>query len=117
MRNMSLNIAKAENEEDIGNDNEGQVTDESVKSVADVMRRGTSAYSYSLQAYRGTSKFTTHQVPNSLDLRLFQKPFSKGGQDSSEPSTHGYGTSFLLPTPHWLDNYNLSMKHSFEFTM
>ena len=63
MRNMSLDIAKAENEEDIGNDNEGQVTDENVTSVADVMMRGTSAYS--LQAYRGTSKFTTHQVPNS----------------------------------------------------
>ena len=60
MRNISLDIAEAENQEDTGN----------VTSVADVMMRGTSAYS--LQAYRGTSKFTTHQVPNSLDLRLFQ---------------------------------------------
>ena len=65
MRNISLDIAEAENQEDTGN----------VTSVADVMMRGTSAYS--LQAYRGTSKFTTHQVPNILDLRLFQRPFSK----------------------------------------
>ena len=62
MRNICLDIAEAENQEDTGN----------VSSVAGVMRRGTSAYSYSLQAYRRTSKFTTHQVPNSLDLRLFQ---------------------------------------------
>ena len=55
MRNISLDIAEAENQEDTGN----------VSSVAGVMRRGTSAYSYSLQAYRRTSKFTTHQVPNS----------------------------------------------------
>ena len=114
MRNISLDITEPENQEDTGNDNEGQVTDENVKSVADVMRRGTSAYSYSLKAYRRTSKFTTHQVPNSLDLRLFQKPFfKKGSQDSSEPSNHGYGSTFLLPTPHWLDNCNFSMKHSF----
>ena len=77
MRNISLDIAEPENQEDTGNDNEGQVTDENVTSVADVMMRGTSAYSYSLQAYRGTSKFTTHQVENSLGLRLFQKSFSK----------------------------------------
>ena len=64
MRNISLNIAEPENQEDTR-----------VKSVADVMMRGTSAYS--LQAYRGTSKFTTHQVENSLGLRLFQKSFSK----------------------------------------
>ena len=50
MRNISLDIAEAENQEDTGN----------VTSVADVMMRGTSAYS--LQAYRRTSKFTTHQV-------------------------------------------------------
>ena len=67
MRNISLDIAEAEDQTDTGN----------VSSVAGLMRRGTSAYSYSLQAYRGTSKFTTHQVPNILDLRLFQKPFSK----------------------------------------
>ena len=77
MRNISLDITEPENQEDTGNDNEGQVIDENVKSVADVMRRGASAYSYSLQGYRRTSKFTTHQVPKSLDLVLFQKPFSK----------------------------------------
>ena len=63
--------------------------------------------------------FKIHNTPGAKQFRFAPISitlFKKGSQDSSEPSTHGYGTTFLLPTPHWLDNYNLSMKHSFEFT-
>lgn len=63
MRNISLDIAELENQEDTGN----------VKSVADVMMRGTSAYS--LQAYRRTSKFTTHQVTNQFRFAPFSITF------------------------------------------
>ena len=63
MRNISLDIAEAENQEDTGN----------VTSVADVMMRGTSAYS--LQAYRRTSKFTTHQVTNQFRFAPFSITF------------------------------------------
>ena len=65
MRNISLDIAEAEDQTDTGN----------VSSVAGLMRRGTSAYSYSLQAYRRTSKFTTHQVTNQFRFAPFSITF------------------------------------------
>ena len=74
-----------------------------------------------VRALTVTASKLTEELQNSQHTRCqtvkicasFNDPFQKGSQDSSEPSTHGYGTTFLLPTPHWLDNYNISMKHSY----